>query len=149
MEEKIKKIRQIMISVNRIDGIYYRWAKNAGIKENTLALFYVLSDGQPHSQKEICDEWFIPKTTINTIVKEYIQKEFIVFDKASNGKEKKLLITKKGKKFVEKTLDELFAHELEAFEATEEKYGDNAMSEILANFTDELAQRLLPDLKEK
>ena len=78
-------IRKIMISVNRIDGIYYRLAKRIGIKENTLSLFYALSDGQPHSQKEICDEWLVPRSTINTIVRECVEKGYVRFQRSAHS----------------------------------------------------------------
>ena len=37
MEDKEVQIRRIMLSLNRIDEIYYRWGRKVGIKENLLA----------------------------------------------------------------------------------------------------------------
>ena len=59
-----------MLSLTRIAEIYYRWGRKVGIKENLLALLYALSDGGHYTQKQICEEWLIPKTTINTLIKE-------------------------------------------------------------------------------
>lgn len=72
MEDKNEQIRKIMISINRIDGVYYQWARGIGLKDNMLSLLYALSDGKPYTQKQICDEWLIPKTTINTVIKECV-----------------------------------------------------------------------------
>ena len=69
-----------MIAVNKIDGLYYFAAKKLGLKANSLALLYALDDGQPHSQKRICEEWLIPRTTINTVVKECVAKGFALND---------------------------------------------------------------------
>ena len=49
MEYFREEIRRIMICVNMIDGIYTMGARKIGIKYNTLALFYALDDGLPHS----------------------------------------------------------------------------------------------------
>ena len=68
MEDKEVQIRRIMLSLNRIDEIYYRWGRKVGIKENLLALLYALSDGGHYTQKQICEEWLIPKTTIITLI---------------------------------------------------------------------------------
>lgn len=80
MEQYREKIRRIMISVNVIDGIYDSIAKKTGVKENLLTLLYALDDGAAHSQKEICEEWFIPKTTLNTIVRECVEKGYVTLD---------------------------------------------------------------------
>lgn len=142
MDERIKAIRQIMICVNRIDGIFYQWARHSGAKENTLSLFYALSDGQPHSQKEICDEWLIPRTTINTIVKECIQEGLVTFDTNTHGKEKLLLLTESGKKLAEEKLQGLCSSEQKAFDATVQQYG-NILAESLSYFTDQLEMNFL------
>ena len=77
---------RITNACNKMDGAYYFCGKKLGIKENTLTIIYALEDGQPHSQKQISEEWLIPKTTINTTVKEMMQEGLITF--LPGGKEK-------------------------------------------------------------
>ena len=77
MRDYRNEIRRLMITVNQVEGLYYSAAKMLGIKENTLTLLYALDDGKSHSQKQICDEWFIPRTTINTVVKECVNSGYI------------------------------------------------------------------------
>ena len=74
MGEHRKYIDRINLCMNQIDGLYYMAARKMGIKDNTLILFYVLNDRKPHTQKEICEEWLIPRTTINTIVRENVKE---------------------------------------------------------------------------
>lgn len=137
-----EKIRQLMINVNRIDGIYYRSAKRTGIKENTLSLFYALSDGKSHSQKEICDEWLIPRSTINTVVRECIDSGYVSINKGSHTKEKNLHLTERGKDYANELMNDLFAVEQAAFSKTIEQYGDEFV-QALTYFTDELEQLAL------
>ena len=58
MQDYSERIRKLMIATNKIDGVYYYFAKRLGLKENELALLYALSDGLAHTQKEICELWF-------------------------------------------------------------------------------------------
>ncbi len=138
------EVRQILINVNRADGIYYQFARGIGIKENTLALFYALSDDKPHSQKEICDEWLIPRSTINTIVREYAEGGYIRLEKSTRAKEKELLLTEKGKKYANELMNRLFSAEQEAFAKTAGRYGEEFVP-AFAFFVDELRERLLHD----
>ena len=78
-----EEIRSIMLSTNKIDGVYYLLSRRMGLKANTLALLYALDDGKVHSQKQICEEWLIPKTTLNTIVRECVAEGYIKIGRAS------------------------------------------------------------------
>ena len=77
-------------AINRIDGAYYFCAKHMGVKENTLALLFALDDGKPHSQTQIAREWLIPKTTVNTVVKELTQAGYITLVGTERSREKDL-----------------------------------------------------------
>ena len=84
-------------------------ARKLGIKDNTLALLYALDDGAPHSQIEICRQWMIPKTTLNTIVQECIRKGYAELVSAAHTKEKHILLTPAGRQAAEEALRPLYA----------------------------------------
>lgn len=107
-----------MVSVNVIDGIYDEIAKKIGMKENTLALLYALDDGKSHSQKEISEEWLIPKTTLNTIVKECIAAGYIFLNSDNHKKEKEICLTDSGKKYAAEVLSQVYELEEEAMRRT-------------------------------
>ena len=52
MKEDRKYIDRMNLCMNQIDGLYYMAARKLGIKDNTLALFYVLNDGNPIPRKK-------------------------------------------------------------------------------------------------
>lgn len=137
-----ENIRRLMLNVNRIDGIYYRLAKHTGIKENTLSLFYALSDGKAHSQKEICDKWLIPRSTINTIVRECIHNGYVHLQKEAHTKEKNLYLTEQGKNYAKDLMNDLFTVERAAFSKTVEQFGEEFV-QALTYFTDELERLAL------
>ena len=72
MDENRENVRRLTLAMSRMDGASYYFARKSGLKENLLTLLYALDDGKPHSQKEVCEDWLIPKTTINTIVRELV-----------------------------------------------------------------------------
>lgn len=119
MEEDYRtRLRKMFLAVNRIDGLYYRVAKRMGIKENTLTLLYALDDGTVHSQKQICEEWLIPRTTLNTIVKECVEKGYIVLSVEGHTKEKNICLTPKGKVFAGTVYRNIYRAEEEAMRLT-------------------------------
>ena len=122
MDNNYETVRRIMLATNKIDGVYYLFAKQFGINENTLAFLYALDDGEPHSQKEICDEWLIPRTTINSIVKKMLSDGLISFVPEQNGKEKALVLTEKGRDYTDKLLNSIYTAEEKAIKETLEIY---------------------------
>ena len=62
--------RRLAKAACALDRAYDHLSKKLGIKGNLLWLLYILDDGALHSQKQICEEWLFPKTTINTLIKE-------------------------------------------------------------------------------
>ena len=61
MDDLREAIERLTVSLNKIDGLYYMGAKKLGVKDSALSILYVLNDGKSHSQKQISDEWLIPK----------------------------------------------------------------------------------------
>src|SRR5699024_9640509 len=92
MEDPSALARRLILAATRMDGAYYYFARHSGVPENLLALFYALADGKPHSQKEICEDWLIPKTTINTVVKEQVAAGHLTL-RTGEGREKIICLT--------------------------------------------------------
>lgn len=134
MKDYREEIRRIMVSVNVIDGIYAMGAKKIGIKNNSLSLLYALDDGKPHSQKEICEHWLIPKTTLNTIVKECVNAGYIVLDGIKHTKEKEIRLTDKGQEYAKTILNQVYELERRAMEKTLSSYSPEFV-QALEQFT--------------
>lgn len=131
------KIRQLMIALNKLEGLYYSASKQCGIKENTLIFLYALDDGKMHSQKQICEEWLIPKTTINTIVKECIQNGYIQLIAEEGSKEKIIALTEKGTAFTREIMMDLSLAEQYAFEKTVEDFSSDFV-QAMERFAEQL-----------
>ncbi len=122
MAQDREQVRRLMAAINRIDGIWYLLAKKSGVKVNTLSLLFALDDGLPHTQKQICEEWIIPRTTINTVVQECAQMGYLELRQRARLKEKELILTPKGMQYAKKVLAMYYQAENEAMRRTLEQY---------------------------
>ncbi len=133
MQSNREKIRRLMIAIDKIDEAYYKVLRTLGIKDNAFVLFYAIADGKPYSQKKICDEWSVPRTTLNTIVQKYVEKGYIHL--VSTGhKEKEIVLTDAGKAFAEEILTPIFV--------AEEKAIEPFLKTMFVEQTEELAKRI-------
>ena len=101
----------------KIDGFYADYARKSGVKENLLWVLYALNDGNEHSQKEISDSWDIPRTTVNTIVKQLITDGMVVLKQIPGEKrELDVILTEDGKLYANKLLAKVYEMEKAAYE---------------------------------
>ncbi len=109
----------MMIVVNRIDGVYERIASKLGIKLNLICLLYALDDGKPHSQKQISEDWMLPRTTFNTITRECVKNGYVTLEHIpGKRREMNIILTDEGRSFARKYLDVIYCAEEEAFSAS-------------------------------
>ncbi len=116
--------RRLTHAMNRIDAAYYIGEQGSGITDNALCVMYALDDGERHTQAEICRDWLIPKTTLNSLVKRwekegYIEKELSQEDK----RERTLKLTGDGLVFAKKYLQRIYKAEEAAMQITLTRYG--------------------------
>ena len=142
MQDNRDEIRDVMISINVITGIYSLMAKKIGIKENTLTLLYALDDGKTHSQIEISREWLIPKTTLNTIVKECVATGLVELAPEEHTHEKRVFLTEAGRKAARSALNVVYALEQKAYEETLQTHSPD-FSAALRTFTESLNREVL------
>lgn len=116
MQGKIDIITRLDLAINRLDGAYYVWARSHRLKENMLTLLYALDDGTPHTQKQICEDWLMPKTTVNTLVKELTEKGYAALENAP-GKEKYVSLTETGSAYAKEALAKLYSAEIDAVDS--------------------------------
>ena len=100
-----------------LDGAYNEYGKNFRLSSsNLLWILYALNDGRRHSQKQICDDWAIPRSTANTIIKDLENKGY-VFLSQIKGERRELLVslTPSGKSYADNILSDLYRREDEIF----------------------------------
>lgn len=100
----------------QIDAIYDEFAKKYKVKANILWILYSLNDGNEHTQKEISENWSIPKTTLNTLIKELKKDKYIELIPIEGEKrELNIKLTLSGKKYADEILNNIYEIENKVF----------------------------------
>lgn len=100
----------------RVDSFYNEFAKQSNVSSTLLWVLYALNDGKLHTQIEISNEWELPKTTVNTVIKD-IQKNGYVELIPIKGKRREMYIvlTEAGKEYADSLLSDLYHKEKEVY----------------------------------
>ncbi len=105
------------------DNIYYNYEKKCNISDAEACLIYALDEEGPHSQKQICEDWNMQKTTLNTLIKQWEKLAYIELVKmAGKKRECEIVLTEKGKQHCHEYLDFVYQVEEAAIKETLEKY---------------------------
>ena len=120
-------------AIYRIDGAYSLFTKNSSISSGMLWFLYAIHDDQMHTQKQICKDWNMKKTTINTVVKECEKKGYILLKQIPNKKrEMTIELTKEGKIFADQVLSPVYEAEKRFYE----EYSKNHDMKFIKEFID-------------
>lgn len=117
-----------------VDSFYDEFAKQSNVSSALLWVLYALNDGNSHTQIEISNDWELPKTTVNTVIKE-IQKNGYVDLIPIKGKrrEMSIVLTENGKKYADRVLAGLYKKEAEVYKAlSSDEYAIVAVLEKIA-----------------
>ena len=119
--------------VYQIDGAYEQYGRDCKIgSSNLLWILYALNDGKRHSQKQICADWAIPRSTANTIIKDLESKNYITLSQIKGERrELSVALTPLGKEHAESLLSDLYQRESEIYSALE---NPEALLVTLQNF---------------
>ncbi|SFP76645.1 DNA-binding transcriptional regulator, MarR family [Oscillibacter sp. PC13] len=108
-------IRQQMEIINtcncRITELYGEWAKQHGMSYHAMITLYALNQDRKCTQKQIAEEWLIPKQTVNTVVKDLERRGYLCFEPGRDQKEKLVCFTPQGKLYAAEVLEELYQME--------------------------------------
>ena len=77
------------------------------------------------SQRQICLEWGLPKSTLNTTLKRFEAKGYLCLSKKeNNNKELIVELTDKGRDSVKDLIESLIMHEREVMQKMLNEYGE-------------------------
>lgn len=131
MDDNRKNIRRIANAICEIDGAYYLLSKTAGVKENLFWLLYSLDDGEFHSQKQICDDWGLPRATVNTLIKECEAAGYITLQSIPGRKrELQICLTEAGILYTREALKDVYEAEENALKETMSKCSPSFISDL-------------------
>lgn len=100
-------MQQINYAMSYIEDAYDVFAKSKGLNYNSLIVISIICDIKNVTQKQICNIMHLPKTTVHSILLDFIDNEFIYLSvNGENKKEKFVILTPKGKKYFESIISE-------------------------------------------
>ncbi len=126
--------RRLILALYNIDEVYYLNEGKKKLSDAELCVMYALDDGKPHSQREISQEWLVPKTSVNTIVKRW-EKEGLLTMTPIPGKRREMhiMLTDAGREYAKSFMGFLYRAEEKALKKTLDKYSDEFI-EVLEFF---------------
>lgn len=93
---------------NRTRQVYSNWAKARGVNYNVMAVLYTAYHNDKCSQKYICEEWSVPKQTVNTTCRDLMAAGIIEQSQSTGDKRETCIsLTEKGKAFAYPLVNEL------------------------------------------
>ena len=89
--------------------MYEEWSKEQGLSMNGYLILYSFYDEEDApTQKYISQKWMIPKQTVNTILKDYMNQGLIEAVSMPEDKRNKILkLTESGKAYADKIIGKL------------------------------------------
>ena len=108
--------------IYKIDGAYDAYGRGYSVgSANLLWILYALDGGERLSQRQICDDWAIPRSTANTIIKELESKNHVALSQIK-GERRELLVslTESGREYADKILSDLYRREREIYAEIED-----------------------------
>lgn len=100
----------------RVDSFYDEFAKQSKVSPGLLWILYALNDGNSHTQIEISRDWELPKTTVNTVIKEIEHRGYVeLIPIKGKRREMSIVLTKSGKEYADNLLMELYKKEAEVY----------------------------------
>ena len=104
-------------AIYHVDSFYDEFAKQSNVSSALLWVLYALNDGQPHTQIEISTEWELPKTTVNTVIKELQQNGYVeLIPIKGKRREMSIALTETGKEYADRILSDLYKKEAAVYE---------------------------------
>lgn len=123
MENMRDIMRKFTMALNNIDEVYCSDRPQTGVKGSELWLLYALDDGELHSQKQICEEWGIPRTTLNSTIKRMEAEGYLtLMPIPGKRREMYICLTENGKVYAQQILKSIYEAEDQAMAATVKRY---------------------------
>lgn len=113
-----EELRRCYAAWIEMDLVYEEWAKERGLSVNMVWVLHALCDeGTVHTQKEIGQQWRIPKQTVNTILKDLALRGWITAQPLpEDRRNKRIDLTPEGRCFAEGVVGALKERELYVME---------------------------------
>lgn len=136
-------------AVIKFRGVYSLWAKKHNISYNEMLVLYTIREHGFCTQKQICDNYLLPKQTINNVISSMKRANLLTFSaENSKGREKTFVLTNDGRNYAAPLLSSLSDVEKRASDIIgEEKL--SAITKLMSEYGNVLRSALEESAEEK
>lgn len=132
----------VNVEIVRFRGLYSAWAKRWGISYNEMLVLYTIRDNGHCTQKQICDDYLLPRQTMNHVISEMRKRGLLtVSPENGSGREKAFVLTEEGQDYAAPILEDLDRIEKSAIHAVG-RDGMETLSELMGAYNDALRQAM-------
>ena len=115
--ETLRLLNDINNAIIKFRGIYSAWSYEHGISYNEMLVLYTIREQGYCTQKQICDNYLLPRQTMNHVFMGLRDQGVLQYSKAlSTGKEKAYTLSEHGKEYAKPFLESLDNVESRAIE---------------------------------
>ncbi len=112
-----QQMKELCSCLFRQDELYATLARRHGMSFHTALTLYALDQDEGCTQKQIAENWLIPKQTVNTVVKDLERRGYVSLRAGRDQKEKLVDLTPAGRAFAAPCLQEIYELEDRAVDA--------------------------------
>ena len=112
---KVRASTIIVFTRTKLLGVilYEKWAKKLGVNNYVSRIMYMLYLSEVNRQKEMVENYGMPKQTVNTVITELQKKGYIILIPDENDKRSKIIkLTQEGINYANKIVTPLLDCEI-------------------------------------
>ena len=116
-QQTIQLLNEVNRGIIKFRGLYSQWSGDHSISYHEMLVLYTIREKGFCTQKQICDNYIIPRQTMNNVIGGLRREGILVLsDIHSTGREKAFILTEKGEAHAAPLLDALNCMETRAVE---------------------------------
>ena len=107
-KNKQKLFDNVNRAIIKFRAIYFEWSRRHNISYHEMLVLYTIRENGYCTQKQICDNYLLPKQTIHNIISNMRENGILIYDESlSVGREKVFVLSEKGREYAAPFLDSL------------------------------------------
>lgn len=115
------EIHRINYLTSEMESFYHQASLKLGISDSvSMVLYTIYDEGEVCLLSDIYKKTGISKQTINSAIRT-LEASDILYLEQHTGRAKKVVLTEKGKKFIQKTAAKIYQAEIQAFDTWSEE----------------------------
>lgn len=107
-KNKQKLFDNVNRAIIKFCAIYFEWSRRHNISYHEMLVLYTIRENGYCTQKQICDNYLLPKQTIHNIISNMRENGILIYDESlSVSREKVFVLSEKGRKYAAPFLESL------------------------------------------